>query len=82
MREDLEEKTIKCPKCRQKMTPIEGQIQISLGEIVLNCVSDAWRCDPCDINLAQLQVKVQPIKGVVLAPANPFEKIEEGEGHA
>ena len=73
---------MKCPKCRQKTVSIEGRVEITIGEIVLSCVSDAWRCDPCDINLAQLQVRVQPVKAVVVAPANPFEKIEEGEGHA
>ena len=64
------------------MVSIEGRVEITVGDNFFACNQDAWHCSPCDINFAQIQVRVQPIKAIVVSPAIPFEESKEGEGHA
>ncbi len=64
---------MKCQKCREKMVSVEGRVRIQIGETVLETVADIFRCEPCDLNTAQIQVNMKPLS----LEKSPFEKIGE-----
>lgn len=63
---------LKCPKCLGNMKPILAKIQLKVGDTMLETISEAGRCNKCDNNIVNIQVKVIPLENNVIS-----EKIQE-----